>query len=99
MTAQHDTTPEATPTDGSRRPAADLYDRIRMLHLVEDALRDAPWCSCGSQLTVEVEDDTMWLECPSFMEPTSGRLGWLRDGIRGALHEKQVIARDIALAA
>ena len=70
-----------------------------MLQLVEDALRDATWCACGAQMTVEVEGGTLWLECPTFREPSSGRLAWLRDGIRMTLHQKQVVAREIDLAA
>jgi|GEM_PF-3114612 len=80
-------------------PARDLFDRERMLQLIEDALRNDPSCTCGSLMMVDARDDTLWLACPSFMQPISGRLGWLRDGIRMALHEREVIAREVGLAA
>jgi hypothetical protein len=80
-------------------PTRDVYDRERMLQLIEDAMRNDPYCACGSLMTVDAQDDTLWLECPSFTQPKSGRLGWLRGGIRIALHEREVIAREVSLAA
>ena len=102
MTAQvttHDDTTLTTLSTLIDRPSAEDYDRIQVLQLIEDALRDTTWCPCGAAMTVEVEDGTLWLECPTFLEPTSGRLAWLRDGIRLTLHHKLVLARDMELAA
>lgn len=99
MTTQIATTPDSTRSVALDRPSTEVYDRIQIVHLVEDALRDASWCSCGAQLTVEADDGTLWLECPEFREPSSGRLAWLRDGIRTVLHQRQVVARDVGLAA
>jgi len=96
------TTSLATPTAdtfGTPPRTAEAYDRVRMLQLVEDALRDSPYCACGAMMTIDVDGATMWLECPTFMEPSVGRLAWLRGGIRTALHEKQVVARDLGMAA
>ena len=99
MTAQVATHDDTTITTLIDRPSAEDYDRIQVLQLIEDALRDTTWCPCGAVMTVEVEDDTLWLECPRFLEPTSGRLAWLRDGLRLTLHHKLVLARDMRLAA
>ncbi len=99
MTAQVATHDDTTLTTLMDRPSAEDYDRIQVLQLIEDALRDTTWCPCGAAMTVEVEDGTLWLECPTFLEPTSGRLAWLRDGIRLTLHHKLVLARDMELAA
>jgi hypothetical protein len=99
MTAQVATHDDTTITTLIDRPSAEDYDRIQVLQLIEDALRDTTWCPCGAVMTVEVEDGTLWLECPRFLEPTSGRLAWLRDGIRLTLHHKLVLSRDMQLAA
>jgi len=80
-------------------PEREVYERQRMLQLIEDALRNGPYCACGSLMTVDAQDDTLWLECPSFRKPNTGRLGWLRNGIRTALHEREVIVREVGLAA
>ncbi len=80
-------------------PTREVYDRQRILQLIEDALRNDPYCTCGSLMTVDAQDDILWLECPSFMQPSTGRLAWLRGGIRTALHEREVIAREVSLAA
>lgn len=82
----------------STTAAREVYDRQRMLQLIEDAMRNDPYCACGSLMTVDAQDDTLWLECPSFTQPSTGRLGWLWGGIRSALHEREVIAREISLA-
>jgi hypothetical protein len=78
---------------------AESYDRLRILQLVEDAMRDEPYCVCGASMTVTAEGDSLVLECPSFAQPSDGRLAWLRGGIRTVLHERHLIARDISLAA
>jgi hypothetical protein len=50
-------------------------------------------------MTIEVDEGTLWLECPTFREPSSGRLARLRDGVRFVLHHRQVVERDVRLAA
>jgi len=75
------------------------YARAQMLQLIEDAMRHEPYCDCGSAMTVEADGDTLLLECPTFTQPSTGRLAWLRSGIRVALHRRSVIAQGIGLAA
>ena len=77
----------------------DSYDRVHMLQMIEDAMRDARYCACGELMTVQADGDTLWLECPSFIQPSTGRLAWLRDGMREYLHQRDVIARDFGIAA
>ena len=96
MTAQIDPDTSAT-TLGA--PVRELYDRQQMLQLIEDAMRDEPYCVCGAPMTIEADADSLWLECPTFTAPSTGRLAWLRSGIRVALHERQVIAREFGIAA
>jgi hypothetical protein len=50
-------------------------------------------------MTVTAQGDSLLLECPSFAQPSAGRLAWLRGGIRTVLHERHLIARDVMLAA
>jgi hypothetical protein len=89
-----------TLTPHSISPAtSEVYDRQRLLQLIEDALRGTPYCACGALMTVSADGDTLWLECPTFQEPTSGRLSWLRNGLRVALHERQLLEREMAIAA
>ena len=54
------------------------YARAQMLQLIEDAMRHEPYCDCGSAMTVEADGDTLLLECPTFTQPSTGRLAWLR---------------------
>ena len=86
MTAQIDPSTNATNPSAAVR---ELYDRQQMLQLIEDAMRDEPYCDCGAPMTVEADGDSLWLECPTFTEPSTGRLAWLRSGIRVALHERR----------
>jgi hypothetical protein len=73
--------------------------RRQVVELVEDATRHVSFCNCGETMTVEAEGDTLLLECPTFMAPSTGRLAWLWSGIRVALHERLVIAREVGIAA
>jgi len=77
----------------------EVYARQQMLELIEDAMREVPFCECGAPMTVDADGDTLWLECPTFTEPNSGRLAWLRSGIRTALHQRSVLVRGVAIAA
>ncbi len=89
-----------TPMPDLITPATpEVYDRLRMLQLIDDALRRTPYCACGAIMTVDAEGDSLWLECPTFQEPRSGRLSWLRSGVRVALHQRQLLERNIAVAA
>lgn len=80
-------------------PLREVYDRQQMLELIEDAMRHEPYCDCGAPMTVDADGDTLWLECPTFTAPNTGRLAWLRGGIRVALHQRQLIAREVDVAA
>ena len=77
------------------------YARQQMLQLIEDAMRDEPYCDCGSPMTVDgdARGDTLWLECSTLTEPMTGRLARLRDGIRVVFHRRSVIARHIGMLA
>jgi hypothetical protein len=77
----------------------EVYDRLHMLQLIDDALRQTPFCACGQMMTVDGEGDSLYLECPTFQEAPSGRLSRLRSGVRLVLHQRQLLARDIAIAA
>ncbi len=81
--------------------SAELDDlgRLQMLQVIEDAMRDARYCACGELMTVQAEGDTLWLQCPAFMEPATGRFAWLRGGVREFLHHREVITREVGLAA
>ena len=83
----------------SAAPVREVYARQQMLQLIEDAMRDEPYCECGAPMTVDADGDTLWLECPTFTTPSSGRLAWLREGIRAALHQRSVIAREVGISA
>jgi hypothetical protein len=75
------------------------HARQQMLRLIEDAMRDEPYCDCGAPMTIGADGDTLWLECHTFTEPSTGRLARLRSSIRVALHRRSVIARGIGVAA
>ena len=96
MTAQIDHSTSAT---NPSAPVRELYDRQQMLQLIEDAMRSEPHCVCGAPMTIEADDDTLWLACPTFTAASTGRLSWLRSGIRLALHQRQLIAREFGIAA
>ncbi len=89
----------AQPAQPTPHAAPDVYDRAQLLELIEDAMREMSFCSCGEPMTVDAAADTLWLSCPTLMEPSAGRLAWLRGGLRTVLHERQVIAREVGLAA
>ncbi len=40
-----------------------------VLVAVDAALRSPSFCSCGSDLTITVRDDVVWLECVRFAAP------------------------------
>ena len=40
-----------------------------VLVAVDAALRSPSFCSCGSDLSITVRDDVVWLECARFAEP------------------------------
>ncbi len=85
--------------DISAPSAPEVYDRLQMLQLIDDALRQTPFCVCGQLMTVDAEGASLYLECPTFQEPAAGRLSWLRSGVRLVLHQRQLLAHDVAIAA
>ncbi len=89
----------AQPAQPTTHAAPDAYDRQQLLELIEDATRDLTFCACGELMTVDAAADTLWLTCPALTEPSAGRLAWLRGGLRTVFHERQVIAREVGLAA
>ena len=77
MTTQTATT-AATPTTATAS-VRELYARQQMLQLIEDAMRNEPYCHCGAPMIIEADGDSLWLECPTFTAPSTGRLAWLRN--------------------
>lgn len=41
-----------------------------ILVAVEDATRNPRFCTCGNYLAVVETDDAMWLECPTYAQPS-----------------------------
>jgi len=60
-----------------------MYDRLTILHLVDDARRRAPRCACGTPMIPVDRDGGLWLECSGRRAPRRDRLarlvslGWL----------------------
>lgn len=80
-------------------PRTERWDRLRMLQLIEDAERATRLCLCGAQMRVDVSDDTLWLECPTFGDQPDGHLAWLRSGLREVLHDRRALVTGIGRAA
>ncbi|MFN8518324.1 MAG: hypothetical protein U0667_02795 [Chloroflexota bacterium] len=88
MDTQHDITAGGEPRH-----------RLRILQVIEDAERATRMCTCGEIMVVDGTDDAVWLECPTFREPTQGRFRWLRAGVREVLHDRHVIVAPDSRAA
>jgi hypothetical protein len=50
-----------------------MYDRLTILHLVEDAERETPNCACGDLMIPVDRDGALWLECISSRQPRASR--------------------------
>jgi hypothetical protein len=57
---------------------------------IDDATRSPNFCNCGKYLAVVETVDAMWLECPTFSQPT--RLpAALASGLRSILHDRRFV--------
>lgn len=61
-----------------------------VLVAIEDATRTPNFCNCGKYLAVVQSDDAMWLECPTFTQPS--RLpAVIAAFVRSTLHDRQFV--------
>ena len=57
---------------------------------IEDATRTPNICNCGKYLAVVESTDAMWLECPTFKQPT--RLpAAVASAVRSFLHDRTFV--------
>ncbi|MCJ7710694.1 MAG: hypothetical protein MUQ32_07650 [Chloroflexi bacterium] len=63
-----------------------------VLVAVDAALRSPSFCSCGSDLTITVRNDVVWLECVRFAAPA--RLpDPLATFVRELMHDRRLVIR------
>jgi hypothetical protein len=57
---------------------------------IDDATRTPRFCNCGRYLAVVEADDAMWLECPTYAQPS--RLpAVVASFVRTTLHDRQFV--------
>jgi hypothetical protein len=61
-----------------------------ILVAIEDATRSPNFCNCGKHMAVVQTFDAMWLECPTFTQPS--RLpAKVSSVLRSVLHDRQFV--------
>lgn len=61
-----------------------------VLVAVDDATRTPNFCNCGKYLAVVEGDEAMWLECPTYAQPS--RLpASLAKAVRMTLHDRRFV--------
>ena len=58
---------------------------------IERAERESPFCLCGAPNAAVAHGDTVWLECSTLRQPSSGLSGLLSRLALGIGHTRQVI--------
>jgi len=77
-----------------------MYDRLTILHLVDEAQRETPSCTCGAPMVPADRDGGLWLECSARLRPGEGLLARLASLDWLAGHRRRLIlAEDELLAA
>jgi hypothetical protein len=74
---------------------------LRVLDIIDRALRDRPFCSCGRHATAVWRDGAVWLECSFVIEPADSPWRRLRATLSKPMHLHapliEVPARSVAI--
>ncbi len=77
-----------------------MYDRLTILHLVNDAERETPYCTCGQPMLATDRDGALVLECAALRDRRDRPASILRSLAERLLHDRRVIvSREELLAA
>jgi hypothetical protein len=77
-----------------------MYDRLTILHLVNDAERRTPYCSCGAHMVPVDRDGGLLLECATLRDRGDQPASAVRSLVDRLLHDRRVIVgREDLLAA
>jgi hypothetical protein len=76
-----------------------MYDRATILHLVHDAERDTPSCTCGEPMLATDRDGALVLECAVLRRRAAAPTSTLRSILDRVWHDRRVIVGREDLAA
>ena len=66
------------------------YENTAALVAIDAALQTPSWCACDKVLDLAAHDGALWLECPTFSQPTRLPAAVSRF-VRTALHERSFV--------
>jgi len=65
--------------------------RQAVVHRIERAHSERPYCDCGRETTVVYRDAVIWLECATVHEPVESTIKRVWNAVAGDSHVREAI--------